>query len=89
MVLATPVGPQEMTGTFATDGEMLRGRLDSAEGSQAFEGKVAGNSLRWEMKVTKPMSITLKYDVQIDGDALTGKVKMGFFGTAKLTGQRI
>jgi hypothetical protein len=27
--------------------------------------------------------------VQVDGDKLTGKVKMGFFGTAKLSGERI
>ncbi len=88
MVLATPMGPQEMTGRFETDGETLRGRLDSAQGAQDFQGKVSGTHLKWEMKVTKPVSITLKYDIQIDGDKLTGKVKMGFFGTAKVTGVR-
>ena len=35
------------------------------------------------------MSLTLKYDVQIESDKLAGKVKMGFFGTAKLTGERL
>ena len=30
----------------------------------------------------------LKYDVVIEGDSLRGKVKMGMFGTAKLTGSR-
>jgi len=34
------------------------------------------------------MKITLKYDIAVDGDALTGKVKMGIFGSAKLTGRR-
>jgi carbon-monoxide dehydrogenase large subunit len=33
--------------------------------------------------------LTLKYDVQIEGDNLTGKVKMDFFGNAKLTGERL
>jgi carbon-monoxide dehydrogenase large subunit len=89
MVLATPVGPQEMTGRFETDGEIVRGTLESPAGSQDFAGKITGNTLRWEMKVTKPVSLTLKYDVQVDGDTLTGKVKMGFFGTAKLTGVRV
>ena len=41
------------------------------------------------MKVTKPVSLTLKYDLQIDGDKMTGKVKMGFFGTAKVSGERM
>ena len=89
MVLATPVGPQEFTGRFATEGESLRGTLYSQMDAQEFEGKIAGNTLRWDLKVTKPMSLTLKYDVQIDGDKLTGKVKMGFFGTAKLKGERM
>ena len=89
MVLATPVGPQEFTGRFATEGEILRGTLYSQMDAQDFEGRIAGNTLRWDLKVTKPMSLTLKYDVQIDGDKLTGKVKMGFFGTAKLKGERM
>ena len=89
MVLATAMGPQEMTGCFETDGAILRGELISPVGSQAFEGTVSGNALTWEMKVTKPMSLTLKYDLKIDGDQLTGKARMGIFGTAKVKGERM
>lgn len=88
MVLSTPMGPQEMMGRFETDGGLLKGELSSAEGSQGFTGTVAGNNLKFDLKVEKPMKLTLKYDITIDGDALTGKVKMGIFGSAKLTGQR-
>ena len=35
------------------------------------------------------MKITLKYDITVEGDRLTGKVKMGIFGSAKLTGERV
>jgi aerobic carbon-monoxide dehydrogenase large subunit len=87
--IASPMGSQDVTGTFATNGNMLTGKLDSDQGAQEFQGNVAGNALKWEMKITKPMSMTLKYDVTIDGDRLTGKVKMGLFGSAKLTGERI
>lgn len=88
MILASPVGPQPMVGQFTTEGSTLRGKLESDQGSMDFAGIVQGNRLTWDLKVTKPMPLTLKYDVQIDGDVLTGKVKMGFFGTAKLTGER-
>ncbi len=89
MTMFPPVGaPQSMTGIFAVDGKTLKGRLESDQGDQEFEGTVDGNKLLWTMKVTKPMPITLKYDVQIDGDQLTGKVKMGLFGTAKVSGER-
>jgi carbon-monoxide dehydrogenase large subunit len=90
MTMFPPIGsPQEMTGHFTTEGEILKGRLDSDQGSMDFEGTVSGSHLRWEMKVTKPMPVTLKYNIEVDGDRLAGKVKMGMFGTAKLTGERV
>lgn len=88
MVLATPMGPQEMLGHFATQGSVLKGTLESPQGSQDFTGVVNGNQLKWEMKIAKPMPMTLKYDLTIEGTTLTGKAKLGMFGTAKVTGQR-
>jgi carbon-monoxide dehydrogenase large subunit len=89
MILASPVGPQEMTGHFETNGNILTGSLSATAGTEHFSGTVEGNTLKFDLKVTKPMKLTLKYDIVIDGDKLTGKVKMGFFGTAKLTGERM
>ena len=89
IVLTAPTGAQSMKGRLVTRGEVLTGTLYSDLGDQDFEGVVAGDTLRWEMKVTQPMSLTLKYDVKVEGDRLTGKVKMGMFGTAKLAGERL
>ncbi|MBW8753685.1 MAG: xanthine dehydrogenase family protein molybdopterin-binding subunit [Sphingomonadales bacterium] len=89
MVMDTPMGAQEMIGQFTTDGDRLTGVLESPDGSQDFTGTVAGNRLKWEMKVTKPMPITLKYDLTVEGDAIAGKVKLGMFGSAELTGARV
>jgi carbon-monoxide dehydrogenase large subunit len=88
MVLATPMGPQEMNGHFDTDGQSLKGYVSSPEGQQTFTGTVEGNRLKFDLKVVKPMKITLKYDIAVEGDRLSGKVKMGIFGSAKLTGER-
>lgn len=88
MVLASPVGPQEMQGHFETQGGQLTGYLSSPEGQQNFTGTVESNQLKFDLKVEKPMKITLKYDITIEGDKLTGRVKMGIFGKAKLTGER-
>jgi carbon-monoxide dehydrogenase large subunit len=88
MVLSTPMGPQEMMGHFDTDGNTLSGYLSSPEGQQVFTGSVEGNRVRFDLKVVKPMKVTLKYDIAVEGDKLSGKVKMGIFGSAKLTGQR-
>lgn len=90
MVLSTPVGPQEMTGHFETNGTVLSGYLAAAEGQQSFTGEVVnGNNLVFDLKVEKPLKITLKYNLVIEGDRISGKCKMGIFGSAKLTGQRL
>ena len=90
MTMFPPIGsPQEMTGHFTTEGEILKGRLDSDQGAMDFEGTISGSHLRWEMKVTKPMPVTLKYNIEVTGDQMAGKVKMGMFGTARVTGERI
>ncbi len=88
MVLATPMGPQEMTGHFATDGDALTGHLSSPEGWQEFTGTVEGNRVKFDLKVEKPMKLTLKYNLAVEGDRITGKCKMGMFGSAKVSGER-
>jgi aerobic carbon-monoxide dehydrogenase large subunit len=89
MVMATPMGAQEMTGHFETDGSALKGYLAAPEGQQDFTGSVDGNRLKFDLKVEKPMKMTLKYDLVVDGDAISGKVKLGMLGSAKLTGERL
>jgi len=89
MVMQTPMGPQEMTGRFETNGDQLSGELMSPEGSQDFMGTVAGNQLKFNLAVEKPMKMTLKYNITVEGDQLTGKVKLGMFGSATLTGERV
>ncbi|HVL00271.1 MAG TPA: molybdopterin cofactor-binding domain-containing protein, partial [Dongiaceae bacterium] len=90
MVLSTPVGPQEMTGHFETNGTALSGYLAAAEGQQAFTGTVQnGNNLVFDLKVEKPLKITLKYNLIVEGNRISGKCKMGIFGSAKLTGQKL
>jgi carbon-monoxide dehydrogenase large subunit len=88
-VLSTPVGPQQFIGQMSTDGNVVNGSFSMNGDEVHFTGTGAGNNFKWDLKVTKPVSLTLKYDVQVDGDKLAGKVKMGIFGTAKLTGERM
>ena len=90
MVLKTPMGPQEMVAHFDTEGTAVSGYLSSPEGQQAFSGGTFENgNVRFDVKVEKPMKITLKYDLQVNGDAIRGKCKMGMFGSAKVTGTRV
>ena len=88
--LQTPAGPQEMTVQLLRNGEALTGRIDSSMGGDVISnGKANGEQLTWTMQVSKPMSIKLNFDVKVDGDQMTGKVKLGFFGSATLNGHRV
>ena len=88
--LQTPAGPQELTVQLVRNGETLTGRIDSPMGGEAISnGKIAGDKLTWTMQVSKPMSIKLSFDVRVNGTEMTGKVKLGLFGSAALSGQRV
>ena len=82
------MGPQKVVARFSTEGEVLKGILESDQGSQSFQGTLIGNRLKWDMKVTKPIPITLKYDLVVEANQLTGRLKMGLFGSANVTGKR-
>jgi cytochrome P450 len=87
--MQTPAGPQEMTAHLVRNGKELTGRMESPMGGEdILDGKINGDTLTWTMKVSKPMPIKLSFDVKVEGDQMTGKVKLGIFGSAALTGHR-
>ena len=90
MTLKAAMGGQSFVAHFDTLGEALSGYLSSPEGQQDFSGGTfEGGRMKFEVKVDKPMKVTLKYDLEVAGDMITGKCKMGMFGTAKVTAERV
>ena len=88
-ITKTPMGDQKSDVTISVDGDTFTGSNVGAMGSMDLEdGKVDGNKLTWSMKMTVPMPMTLEGEAIIDGDALTGTVKAGAFGTFPMTGTR-
>jgi hypothetical protein len=51
-------------------------------------GKVAGNTITWTMDMKVPMPMTLEGEARVEGDAITGSVKAGAFGSMALSGTR-
>jgi carbon-monoxide dehydrogenase large subunit len=89
VTMKPPMGPeQQMVAHFETDGDALTGYLDAPEGKQEFTGTAEAGRLKWQMKVEKPLKITLKYDLAVEGDTLSGKCKLGLMGSAQVTGTR-
>ncbi|RZO65304.1 MAG: hypothetical protein EVA70_07600 [Parvularculaceae bacterium] len=89
MTMKTPMGEQNGTLDLKTDGGTLTGEMSGATGTAAVEnGTVDGNALAWSAKITSPMPMTLEFKGTVDGDTLTGEVKLGAFGNAPFTGTR-
>jgi hypothetical protein len=79
-----------MTAQFVRSGAGFTGTMSSGEmGLKDIAGKSSGNSLTWTLSLTKPVSIKLTFEADVDGDKMTGTVKLGMFGKATLDGKRI
>ncbi len=87
ITIKTPMGDQNATLTLKQDGSALTGEMSGAAGSSAIEnGKVDGDTLSWHAKVTSPMPITLEFAGKTEGDAISGTVKLGAFGSSTFSG---
>lgn len=89
ITLTTPLGPQEATARLLEQDGVLTGVVDSPMGSEDINGTVKGDRLHWVTRVTKPMALDLTFDIIVEGDALTGTVGLGMFGSGALTGERL
>jgi phenylpropionate dioxygenase-like ring-hydroxylating dioxygenase large terminal subunit len=89
LTMTTPMGEQQVTLTCAASGNALTGMMSGGEGDVAIaNGRVSGNRLTWDSRITKPMAMTLKYDVIVESDRLSGTFKPGLFPKAKVSGVR-
>jgi hypothetical protein len=89
VTINSPMGAQEATLTLDTSGDSLSGKMAGAQGVQEFEGgKAEGSSLTWNIKMTQPMPMDLDFTAEIDGDSISGDVKLGAFGNATFSGTR-
>lgn len=85
----TPMGVQNGTMELTTDGATLSGTLTGPQGEiKLEEGMVDGNSLTWKASITSPMAMTLEFTATVDGDEMSGDVKLGAFGNATFSGTR-
>lgn len=86
----TPLGPQKgMLTIVPGEGDSFTGSISGDLGQMDIkDGRISGNTLTWQMKMTMPMPMNLDCSATIEGDTLTGKVKAGMFGTMELTGER-
>jgi hypothetical protein len=85
----TPIGKMDVVFNITDDGGVIRGTAATDKETVEFIDPVADeNRLTWSQKVTTPMRLTLKLDVVVDGDRLSGTSKAGILPTSKVYGER-
>ena len=89
LTMTTPMGEQQVVLDCILADGALTGTMDGDQGRQPIaNGMAAGNRLTWESRITKPMAMTLAFDVTVDGDHLAGTFKPGLFPKGKVAGSR-
>ncbi len=88
-VTKSPMGDQKSVFTVKVDGDTFTGSNAGPMGSlDVVDGKVSGNTLTWSMNMTVPMPMKLDASATVDGDALTGTIVAGAFGSMAMSGTR-
>lgn len=89
VTIKSPMGDQNAVLTVNSDGGSFNGTMVGGLGSMDIaNGTVDGNTLSWGMDITMPMPMHLDATATVDGDAMTGEVKTGAFGSMGLSGTR-
>ncbi len=81
LTIETPIGTQELTLEAQASGGALNGSQTGPDGSQPIQdGAVNGDEATWSVNITSPMPMTLEFKGTVQGDTMTGSVKLGMFG---------
>ncbi len=89
VTMNTPMGAQKSVLTLAVSGAALTGKMEGAQGAlEIKDGKVNGDTLTWAADMTQPMPIKLEFTAKVEGDKISGNVKLGAFGNASFSGTR-
>jgi hypothetical protein len=89
VTIETPIGKMAVVFDINDDNGAISGAARSdAESVDLLDPVADGNRLIWTQNVTTPMKLTLKFEVEVDGDSMTGTSKAGIFPASKLYGSR-
>jgi hypothetical protein len=89
VTIDTPIGKMAVVFDIKEENGAISGTARSDKESVELLDPVAdGHRLTWTQNVTTPMKLTLKFEVDVEGDAMTGTSKAGFLPASKLHGSR-
>jgi hypothetical protein len=89
ITINTPMGEKSGVLELQVSGKTLTGSLSDADHHVAISnGKIEGNKLSWQAKITKPMHLNFKFTAIVDEDRISGAARH-MLGTATFRGTRV
>ncbi len=89
LTMNSPMGARPVTANFTTTGDAIGGEFTGAQGSAPVAGTASGNDVNFAATVAGPMGqMELKFTGTLDGDAISGNVQFGAFGSGTFTGNK-
>lgn len=91
--IKTPIGSLNVVYDFGEDDGRVTGRATSKQETVALVDLATADDegaqrVTWRQTVTKPMRLTLEFDVMVDGDRLNGHSRAGRLPRSVVTGVR-
>jgi hypothetical protein len=90
VTMQTPQGEMTQEATFTQDKEALKVSMTSPMGTDMKgEGTIKGQDLQWTLTISTPNGdFALGFKAKVDGDAMSGDVQMGDFGSSTFTAKK-
>ena len=90
VTIKTPMGDQKGKLTINPAGDGFTGSVtsDMMGSMDIAEGKLSGDTATWTMDMKVPMPMTLECEATVAGDAISGSIKAGMFGSMAMSGTR-
>jgi hypothetical protein len=85
----SPMGEQQVRLELRAEDGVLTGTASlGGDCAPLLDPVQEGDRLRWSQDITKPMAMTIHFDLTRSGDTLSGKAKPGFFPAMDVQGER-
>ena len=87
--LESPQGPFQVVTTFKQEAEKVTGTQASPMGEAPLEGTVAGNELKFTIKIDmQGQQAVIAFTAKVEGDSMTGTFDFAGMGTANWTAKK-
>jgi hypothetical protein len=88
--IATPIGKQSVVlEIFNQEGAIKGLAKQGTEVVEFISPALKDNHLTWTQQITKPLRLTIKFDVTSEENTMQGTAKAGYFPASALTGERL